>query len=488
MLIYDLKSNFGTLRQSNALYELEEDQSNHASLGLWNTNPPTTLRHEQSIPIHEYQRHLEAGLPAPQIPNNSVRFWSDFNRVFYHPRSLVQVRDNDLQARLGPFEDWDVGHEIFDNLERENGDLLDSDLRPFVEESDQMQGLQVITGADDAWGGFASRYAERLRDEYGKSVVWIFGLEDARPKPRVSRTANNMKEFCLLTKELKRNLQFNNLVKSINDLSTQASIYIPICNIPVHSPSYLSLESPTPWQTSALQMAGIESITLPSRLRLNDPSRASLADLETVFTSEGNRNILELSVSAKDPNAVNGEVNGSSGDHRMQSGASTAADVHEDYEDSNSDQSLDISLFRTGDSVLPSSAYGLGATRRAHIFSQLHVQRGKWAAPIPSLEAVGDRSDLNRRAYNSSHLFPNLSSYPQIFQFHQHNRAEQIAVQTALKSSSKVAQKLRDIADLTRRAIGLDQRETVYSNLKAMAEEYVDGWESDGESGDSEYD
>lgn len=72
-----------------------------------------------------------------------------------------------------------------EDLEHE---LLDRDLRPFVEECDQMQGFQVITGADDAWAGFASKYLEGLRDEFGRKSVWVWGLEEARQAGRVSLT------------------------------------------------------------------------------------------------------------------------------------------------------------------------------------------------------------------------------------------------------------------------------------------------------------
>jgi hypothetical protein len=43
-----------------------------------------------------------------------------------------------------------------------------------------------LTTFDDAWGGFASDYLERLRDEYGKTVIWVWGLEDSTKSiPRV---------------------------------------------------------------------------------------------------------------------------------------------------------------------------------------------------------------------------------------------------------------------------------------------------------------
>lgn len=84
-----------------------------------------------------------------------------------------------------PFEKWDAGEELFMNLDKEH-DLLDRDLRPFAEEADQLQGLQVITGTDDAWGGFAARYMDRLRDDFGKKSIWVWALEGTEKGPRVS--------------------------------------------------------------------------------------------------------------------------------------------------------------------------------------------------------------------------------------------------------------------------------------------------------------
>lgn len=84
-----------------------------------------------------------------------------------------------------PFEDWGVGEELFGDLDKEH-DLLDRDVRPFAEECDQLRALQIFTGSDDAWGGFAARYVDRLRDEYAKTGIWVWAIEDGARLPRVS--------------------------------------------------------------------------------------------------------------------------------------------------------------------------------------------------------------------------------------------------------------------------------------------------------------
>lgn len=90
-----------------------------------------------------------------------------------NPRSIVQIYETELNPGQTAFEDWTAGEELFRSLDREE-DLFDRDVRAFVEECDQLQGLQIFTSADDAWSGFTAAYIERIRDEMGKLPVWVW--------------------------------------------------------------------------------------------------------------------------------------------------------------------------------------------------------------------------------------------------------------------------------------------------------------------------
>jgi hypothetical protein len=83
-----------------------------------------------------------------------------------------------------PFEDWAVGEELFNSMDREH-DILDRDLRSFAEESDQLKAIQIFCGTDDAWGGFGAGYMDRLSDEYGKKDMWVWALEGGIRSQRV---------------------------------------------------------------------------------------------------------------------------------------------------------------------------------------------------------------------------------------------------------------------------------------------------------------
>jgi hypothetical protein len=105
--------------------------------------------------------------------------------VYFNPKSIVQLNEYELGSTLMPFESWGVGEDLFNSLDKEH-DLLDRDLRVFAEEADHMQGIQVIATVDDAWGGFAARYMDRIWDEYGKTTVYFWGLEGGvKSVPRV---------------------------------------------------------------------------------------------------------------------------------------------------------------------------------------------------------------------------------------------------------------------------------------------------------------
>jgi len=199
-VIYDLKGGFGSLRKINALYDMDEPT---VPDNLWyklfsprlevvwkntklNRSGPTVIQRQTAIEQSAYQQSLDEGVAPPKLTAESVRYWSDFNRVYFNPKSIVQLNEYELSSSLMPFENWSAGEELFNSLDKEH-DLLDRDLRPFAEEADQMQAIQLMAGIDDAWGGFASRYMDRLRDEYGKTTVWVWGLEDGiTTVPRVS--------------------------------------------------------------------------------------------------------------------------------------------------------------------------------------------------------------------------------------------------------------------------------------------------------------
>jgi hypothetical protein len=286
------------------------------------------------------------------------------------------------------------------------------------------------------------------------------------------------------TMQEKRIQQLINTARSFQSLASQASLYIPISNVPSYqSATYLSMDTSSMWHTSALQASAVESATLPSRLKTTvNSSRTTLDDIENIFTSEAKRNVLQLDFSVKDPDAEEpSQLNGagpSGHDSRMANG-----NPENDHAPSEPAK-LDIDLFR----VPPPTS---GRRSRIHTFARMDLLRGNWPLDRDVEDVENDLRIRPRgqqaiiQQYASSQLLPLPSSYPSIFQFPSHRSTEELAVHAALSSSTGVAERIRYLADIVRRSVGVEEREELRADLLTMAEEYVEGWE-EGSSEDDE--
>jgi hypothetical protein len=92
--------------------------------------------------------------------------------MFYHPQSSIPL---DIHALNPGFPNFAAGEELFEREDAAN-DVFDRDFRPFAEDSDHMQGVVVIVDDEDAWGGFAASYLERLRDRLGRTTIMVWGV------------------------------------------------------------------------------------------------------------------------------------------------------------------------------------------------------------------------------------------------------------------------------------------------------------------------
>ncbi|KAF2143481.1 uncharacterized protein K452DRAFT_269038 [Aplosporella prunicola CBS 121167] len=474
-VIYDLKGAFGSLKKINALYDpLEEAET---SAGLWQgTTVP--IRAEPIAPS-TYTQHMDAGLEPPQLTPESVRYWSDYSRVYFHPKGLVQLHEYELQSRIMPFEAWDAGGELFGELDKEH-DLLDRDLRPFIEECDQLQALQMMTGVDDAWGGFSSRYAERLRDEFGKLSIWVWALEDEEKKARD-----------------KKLLALTNRARSLSALTEQATAYIPLLDQPSKTPSYLTYSPSSRWHTSALQAAALESMTLPSRLKPAS-QRHTFAEMEAAFNNGGNRRIAELSMSVADPEALTARLReeeeaaekareakmGKPGAGKPPRPSRAYEGLDEEDDENQGARALDVEFLGIGPEQVQR---GMGGRKkRVHVFGRVDSLRGDWeqAEKIEEQNAKArDRfagSKMVQR-YTTPLLFPHLDSYPPIFRLNSTaaTTTRALAVQASLATSTGITERVRGMAALVGRTVALDEREALSNALQTLREEYEEGWDSE---------
>ncbi|KAK5629711.1 hypothetical protein RRF57_005426 [Xylaria bambusicola] len=470
-VIYDLKGGFGTLKRLNALYDISEDAE---ASSLW---PGKAVVHKQQpIGASAYQESLDSGQAPPELTTSTVRYWSDFNRVFYHPKSVIQLNEYELNSTLMPFEKWHMGEELFANLDRED-DLLDRDLRPFVEEADHMQGIQLMTGLDDAWGGFAAKYVERIRDEYGKTPVWVFGAQE--PVKGLPRE--------------KRLLKLVNKARVLAELSSQASLIVPLALPEETLPSNIHLDPSSPWHVSALFAATIESTTLYTRLRTADRIYSSnfshMTDLLNVF---GRQAIANIEMSPIDPTSP--AQNGTNPTNARGDPISGLYDrVDDDEYESGSQKGaahLEVDLSAPQDLRLDP---GARKPKKRHVFSQVRTYRGRETENSVDEEENIDRGRFGMRRrpkvhnYRSGLAFPILDSYPTIFRGSNKSVIkEHMAMRTSLTTDSSVMDKIRRLRITVIRSIGVEDREVIGNELAEIADGYKEGWSSGSDDDDDD--
>jgi hypothetical protein len=160
-----------------------------------------------------------------------------------------------------------------------------------------------------------------------------------------------------------------NSSRSLQTLGEQSSVYVPISNKPTKLPSYLSLNAASPWHIAALQVIGVESMTLSSRLRTSIGGRGTLQDLEDTINSTGKRRIAKFEISIADPEVLSEKISREDGQVEK-TGSATPRNTNED------DGSLgcfDIDTF-TRDYRIASKR-----EKKEHVFGRAEVSRGGWS-------------------------------------------------------------------------------------------------------------
>ncbi|KAG6042011.1 hypothetical protein E4U41_007107 [Claviceps citrina] len=458
-VIYDLKGGFGSLRKTSALYDAG------AGASLWSGEP--ALHKQRPLAPSAYQESLDAGTEPAPLTTSQVRYWSDFSRTYFHPRSAVQLYDYELDSSIRPFESFGMGAELFSSLDREQ-DLVDRDWRPFVEECDLMQGMQVFTSLDDAWAGFGSCYLEQLRDEYPKSCIWVWGAQS--PSHAVPGE--------------KRRLRTANLAQSLcQGFFSQASVLVPLAvpessgSASASAPPIAPLDRSSPWHTSALFAAVAETALLPSRLRGRRSDRASMADVAESLNVSGNQTLVAAGMSPYPP------------------GRSAEAD----------DEKEAVSLFHIGTTGRGSG----GGTRRSkdrrdRVFGQVTCCRGP-DDENPTQNSPSENADRNISGapvikrieitrYTTPLEFPLLDSYPRIYTPPTPPPAAAAAasrtsmpLRAFLRTDTSIRARLRALrAQTSRRLIGLDEREALSNGIAEMADAYRDDWSSGSDDDDDD--
>ncbi|ROT38845.1 dml-1 [Sodiomyces alkalinus F11] len=436
-VIYDLKGGFGSLRKINSLYD---------TTGCWDVPIPwlgaPVVRQLPEVPQTAYQQSLDAGNVTPKLTSSQVRYWSDFSRAYYHPNSLNQIYDYELNSSIQPFDKWSLGEDLFQSLEKAH-DMMDRDLRPFIEEADQMQAIQVFTSLDDAWGGFAAQYLDRMRDEYPKTTLWTWGTQASR----------------------QARLQRLNLTRSIVAICKQVSMLVPL-SLPVgRLPSNTCLAQDSLWERSALMSTAIETATLVSRLRQTE-ARRSLGDVVARINTNGGQTIGRLQMIASEVKEEKDEV-----DERLRPSHrnhDSAGDVIEFFNVTRRHGS-------SRSTGTQNRVFGQSITIRTSDQSSEGIDAG--------YDDLSPRWAGEEKLYKDYIClpFPILDSFPEIYKDWQGNpMGEAIGVTSTLSTDSSISGALKELRNSITPYLPAEDREDTINELSEIAEAFEEGWSSDG--------
>ena len=286
----------------------------------------------------------ETVLPTPA----TTPFFADFASTYYHPRSLLPLSLPPSASQLSDstnsiptsgsryssqFSAFESGVDLFAARDAEV-DILDEDIRLWIEECDELQAIQVFTSSDDAWSGFSSRYVERLRDELGKCCIWVWGIDNSADESfygahgKMSRT--------------QKQESVTNSALAVSRLSEQASLLVPLA-LPKRLPSDIKLDRRVLWHTSGLLSAAMESVTISTRIKEGERV-PTVQDWQDVLSGGGRRRIAAL---AFDSDCSLEDRSAEVQDTRMQN-----SDVLED-EETDIMKNLRVNLFPETNARLP---------------------------------------------------------------------------------------------------------------------------------------
>lgn len=253
-LVFDLRYGLGSLNK----HEYHETPTNF-------DNIPQSDRFnlDKQIAKNQYQQNLDKGIASTEAESilsvENTKFWTDYNKLIYSPSSLNTLQNYDIgqspeygshhnfpQIKFNTFE---VGQKEFSDSTSNLDSQLDS-FRRLLEQCDLLQGVNVVSELDSAWGGFTTLLLTEFIDEYfnggisnTKNSIWIYGLHSQGPSGRSS-----------INEAISR-------IKTTIELSKNSTLFFPINTAPFSKGIFSSeYEDASLWHSGAVTSLFINSL------------------------------------------------------------------------------------------------------------------------------------------------------------------------------------------------------------------------------------
>ncbi|TIC01471.1 fumarate hydratase, partial [Wallemia mellicola] len=234
------------------------------------TYVPRLLLYDLKWQKSRYQEQLDKGEDPAAPTNDEVRSWTDFNRSYFHPRSIHQIPSfvqsgstlmEDTGGLVG-FDGFELGQDVYKDYEREHYSF-DEDLRHFAEECDLLQGFHVNADISDAWSGFSSAYLEEVRETYAKTPIMVFGHERDHLAPwKASRKYEDIEDD--VKHPLSSVLRMNEML-ALSRLEAVCDMVIPL-SCPTTWRNDYNLKLDSLFVSSSILNPHIDATSLPLKL------------------------------------------------------------------------------------------------------------------------------------------------------------------------------------------------------------------------------
>ncbi|KAK4770011.1 hypothetical protein SAY87_030543 [Trapa incisa] len=184
---------------------------------------------------------------------SGVKFWTDYTKVLYHPKSLTEL--SGLWMDAADFSNYGIGKEAL-HCGHQGEEIIER-LRFFVEECDHIQGFQFIVDDSGGFSAVAAEFLENIADDYTNTPVLLYTARDPRSYKKLGQ--RNEKIFQVLHDAV-----------SFSRLSSLCQLIVPM-GLPFLSTSkactFLSIEDEKPYHSSAVYASALHSTSIPFRMQ-----------------------------------------------------------------------------------------------------------------------------------------------------------------------------------------------------------------------------
>lgn len=201
---------------------------------------------------NEYQKALDKGMNKSNTLNvNNTKYWTDYNKLIYNPRSLNQLNNWEYQPndfgvnRSFPNLKFDTFNKGKEEYHQYSEDSLEN-FRNTLEKCDLIQGVNFISEVDSAWGGFTNELLVDLKDEFfnnginSKYNIWVHGLIDHNLNPKLN--------------------QLYSRINTIIELSFNSTLFFPINFNPSSEVLTSGYDGRSEWHNSSIHAIFLNSI------------------------------------------------------------------------------------------------------------------------------------------------------------------------------------------------------------------------------------